>query len=292
MFGIVAVAAVTGGLATAHAAGPLVAAHRGGALLWPENSLTAFRNALALGADFLETDVHLTRDGEVVILHDPTLERTTTGTGRVSEASLADLASLRLRARDGAVTPDAIPTLSQVLDVLVPSRAQLLLEIKAGADRQRYGGIEEKVLALVRAHRVAERTVIMAFEEETVRRVRALEPSMRTALLVGQSRVQRERVPPREAVRWAREVGASHLGIDHRVLDPGVVEAARAAGLVLATWTVNEEADLRRAMAARVDVIISDRPDLALNVRHGGVSTTPPSPPALGAPRGTRDAPR
>ena len=272
---LVLVAAVVsaGGLAAAQTAGPLVAAHRGGALLWPENSLTAFRNALALGADFLETDVHLTRDGEVVILHDPTLERTTTGTGRLSEASLADLASLRLRARDGAVTADSIPTLAQMLDVLATSRARLLLEIKVGADRQRYGGIEEKVLALVRAHGVAERTVIMAFEGETVRRIRALEPSMRTALLVGQSRVQRERVPAREAVRWAQEVGASHLGIDHRVLDQGVVEAARAAGIVLATWTVNDEADLRRAMAARVDVIISDRPDLALTVRHGGVST-------------------
>ncbi|MGH7332667.1 MAG: glycerophosphodiester phosphodiesterase [Candidatus Rokuibacteriota bacterium] len=268
MLGLVAAAvAVAGGLAIAQVASPLVAAHRGGALLWPENSLTAFENALALGADFLETDVHLTRDGEVVVLHDPTLERTTTGAGRVSEASRADLASLRLRARDGATTPDPIPTLSQLLDLLVPSRAHLLLEIKVGADRQRYPGIEEKVLALVRTHRLIDRTVVMAFEEATVRRIRALDPSMRTALLVGQSRVQRERVPSREAVRWAQEVGASHLGIDHRVLDPGVVEAARAAGIVLATWTVNDEADLRRVMAARVDVIISDRPDLALRLR-------------------------
>jgi len=268
MLGLLALTATASGLVAAQASSPLVAAHRGGALLWPENSLTAFRNALALGADLLETDVHLTRDGEVVILHDPTLERTTTGAGRVSEASLADLAPLRLRARDGAATPDHIPTLSQVLDVLVPSRAQLLLEIKVGADRQRYPGIEEKVLALVRDHRLAARTVIMAFEGETVRRIRVLEPSMRTALLVGQSRVQREGVPAREAVRWTQEVGASHLGIDHRVLDPGVVEAARAAGIVLATWTVNDETDLRRAMAAPVDVVISDRPDLALRLRR------------------------
>lgn len=267
MLGFVAAVAVATGLAAAQTASPLVAAHRGGALLWPENSLTAFRNALALGADLLETDVHLTRDGEVVVLHDPTLERTTTGTGRVSEASLADLASLRLRARDGTVTPEPVPTLSQVLDVLLASRAQLLLEIKVGADRQPYPGIEAKVLALVRARRLAERTVIMAFEGETVRRIRALDPSMRTALLVGQSRVQREGVPPRDTVRWAREVGASHLGIDHRILDPEVVGAARAAGIVLATWTVNDEADLRRVIAARVDIVISDRPDLALRFR-------------------------
>jgi glycerophosphoryl diester phosphodiesterase len=268
MLSLIAAAVVVAvGLAVAQTVAPLVAAHRGGALLWPENSLTAFRNAIALGADFLETDVHLTRDGEVVVVHDPTLERTTTGVGRVSEARLADLASLRLRARDGAVTPDTIPTLSQLLALLGVSRAELLLEIKVGADRQRYPGIEEKVLALVRASRLRERTVIMAFEEETVRRVRALDPSMRTALLVGQRRVQQAGVPAREAVRWAREVGASHLGIDHRILDPGVLEAARAAGIVLATWTVNDQADMQRVIAARVDIVISDRPDLALRLR-------------------------
>jgi glycerophosphoryl diester phosphodiesterase len=245
---------------------PLVAAHRGGALLWPENSLTAFRGALALGADFVETDVHLTADGEVIVLHDPTLERTSTGKGRVRDVRLADLASVRLRAGDGAVTADGIPTLAQLLELLASSRTQLLLEIKVGADRQRYPGIEEKVLAPVRARGLGARTVLMAFEPETVRRVRALDPSMRTALLVGKGRVEREGVPAREAVRWAVEVGASHLGLDHRVLDAGVVEAARQAGIAVAAWTVNEEADMRRVVSAGVSVVISDRPDLALRV--------------------------
>ena len=83
--------------------GPLVAAHRGGAALWPENSLRAFRGALVLGVDFLETDLHLTADGEVVVVHDPTLERTTTGAGPVRDRTLADLGRVRLRAcRAGA----------------------------------------------------------------------------------------------------------------------------------------------------------------------------------------------
>jgi glycerophosphoryl diester phosphodiesterase len=226
--------------------------------------MTAFRGALALGVDFVETDVHLTGDGEVIVLHDPTLERTSTGKGRVSDLRLADLGPVRLRARDGTVTGDAIPTLAQLLDLLAPSRAQLLLEIKVGAERQRYPGIEEKVLALVRARGLQARTVIMAFEPETVRRVRALDASIRTALLVGRGRVEREGLPAREAVRWAVEVGASHLGLDHRVLDRGVVEAARRASIAVAAWTVNDEAEMRRVVEAGVDVVISDRPDLAL----------------------------
>jgi glycerophosphoryl diester phosphodiesterase len=261
-----ALAAMTLAVASAQPARALVAAHRGGALLWPENSLTAFRQALALGADFLETDVHLTADDEVVVIHDPTLDRTTTGTGRVRAARLADLGAVRLRARDGAVTPDALPTLGQFLDVLDGGQARVLLEIKVDADRRRYPGIEEKVLALLRARGLADRTVIMAFEPDTVRRVRALDPAIRTALLVSRSRVEREGVPAREAVRWAREIGATHLGIDHRALDAGVLEAARAAGITVAAWTVNEESDLRRVIDAGVDVVISDRPDLALRL--------------------------
>jgi glycerophosphoryl diester phosphodiesterase len=259
-----ALAAMTLAVAAAQPARPLVAAHRGGALLWPENSLTAFRGAVALGADFLETDLHLTADDEVVVIHDPTLDRTTTGTGRVRAARLADLGTVRLRARDGAVTPDLVPTLGQFLDVV--GGARLLLEIKVDADRRRYPGIEERVLAPVRARGLADRTVVMAFEPETVRRLRALDPAIPTALLVSKSRVDREAVPAREAVRWAREVGATHLGIDHRVLDAGVLEAARAAGVTVAVWTVNEDPDLRRVIAAGADVVISDRPDLALRL--------------------------
>src|SRR5258706_505876 len=115
--GLVAVSAVVGSV-TAAAQGmiaPLFAAHRSGELLWPENSLLAFRNALALGADFLELDVHLTRDGEVVVIHDPTLDRTTTGTGPVRARTLAELQAVRLKDREGAVLEEGIPTLDQVV---------------------------------------------------------------------------------------------------------------------------------------------------------------------------------
>lgn len=253
----------TGTLAAAGpGAGPQVAAHRGGAALWPENSLRAFRGALALGVDFLETDLHLTADGEVVVLHDATLERTTTGAGPVRDRTLAALGPVRLRGADGAPVDEGLPTLGALLDLAAPSPVALLLEIKVGPDRQRYPGIEEKVLAQVRARALTGRTVIMAFEAATVRRVRELDPSIRASLLVGRRRVDRERVAAAEAVRWAREAGATDLGLDHRALDRGVVEAARAGGIRLAAWTVNEEADVRRVLDLGVDVVISDRPDL------------------------------
>jgi glycerophosphoryl diester phosphodiesterase len=251
----------------ASSAGPLVAAHRGGALLWPENSLLAFRNALTLGVDFLEADVHLSADGEVIVLHDPTLDRTTTGHGAVGDVRLADLASLRLRAGDGKATEEPIPTLAQLLALLGDSRAQLLLEIKIGPGRRRYPEVEEKTLARIRAAGVRERIIVTSFDADTLGRVRALEPTMRTALLVSRSRVERDRVPAAAAVRWATDVGAFQLGIEHRALNAEVIAAARRSGLRVAAWTVNDESDIRRVLALEADVVITDRPDLALRLR-------------------------
>jgi glycerophosphoryl diester phosphodiesterase len=240
-----------------------VAAHRGGAGLWPENSLLAFRQALALGVDALEFDLHMTADGEVVVLHDPTLERTTTGAGRVRDLKLADLAGARLKARDGTVTDELIPTFAQVLDLASKGSAELLPEIKVDANRQRYDGIEEKVLALVRARGLSARTTIQAFQPETIRRLRELEPKARTMLLVARGDVERDRARPAEAVRRARDLGATDLGMNHRLIDADVMAAARADGIRVSAWTVNDEADIRRMIDLGVDVVMSDRPDLA-----------------------------
>ena len=256
-------------VAASAAAGPgfQIAAHRGGAALWPENSLLAFRNALALGVDFLETDVHLTSDDQVVVLHDPTLERTTTGQGAVRDASLAALGPLRLRAAGGTPTDEPIPTLGQVLDVVAGARGVgLLLEIKVDAAGRRYPGIEEKTLDLVRARGLLDRTPIMAFQADTVRRVHELEPAARTVLLVSRGRTEREHASAADAVRLAQEAGAAWLGINHRLLDADVAAAARRAGVSLAAWTVNQEPDVRRVLELGVDVVISDRPDLALRL--------------------------
>lgn len=236
-----------------------IAAHRGGARLRPENSLGAFRDALALGVDLLEADIHLTADGEPVVLHDPTLERTTTGVGPVAGARLPDLARLRLRAPDGP-TDERVPTLADLLDLLVPASAGLLLEIKVAQDGRRYPGIEAKALAQVRARGLTSRIAAMAFEPDTLARVREVEPGIATMLLVG----RREGVSPVAAPALARAFGAGGLGLDHRLIDAAILAAARREGLHVAAWTVNEEAAMRRLIDLGVDTLITDRPDLAL----------------------------
>lgn len=241
---------------------PRIVAHRGGALLWPENSLAAFRGALALGVDLVELDVHLTRDGEVVVLHDPTLDRTTTGRGAVGAHAWPELASLGLR----DAPDERLPRLGDVLALLKPAAAGLLLEIKTGPGRARYPEIERRTLALVTDAGLLGRTTFMAFEWDTLERLRALSPTVRLTGLL--SHREAERLGGvRPAAQRLRALGANDLGIERTLLAPGAVEAARAAGLTIGVWTVNEPEELRRALAAGVDYVTTDRPDLALRLR-------------------------
>jgi glycerophosphoryl diester phosphodiesterase len=253
-------------------------AHRGGAARWAENSLTAFRGALAGGARLLELDVHLTADGEVAVIHDPTLDRTTSGRGPLAACTAADLRRARLRGAAGALTGDCVPTLGEVLDVVVaPSGARLLVEIKTpGAavvyERRsvrvepvpgpRYPGLERKVLDMLAQAGCAGRAIVMAFNPAVVGEVRALAPGQATALLVADHHVRDAGVAPIMALEWARAAGVNALGLHHTLCDAALVKAAHAAGILVGVFTVNDADTMRRLESAGVDLIITDRPDL------------------------------
>ena len=264
-------------------AGPRVAAHRGGARLWPENSLAAFAGALALGIDLLELDVHLSADDHVVVIHDPTLERTTEGTGAVRARPAAELRRLRVRARDGTLTDERVPSLDDVLHLAARAGAELLLELKGPSFSVRYAraasgqletipgpvyeGMEARVLASLGATGMLERAILMAFNPAVLETVRALAPSLRTTLLVGRVQVEQAGARATDTLAWAGRLGVTHLGLDYTLVDADVVAGARARGLVLGVWTVNDEAAFRRLAALGVDIVTTDRPDLALRLR-------------------------
>ena len=243
--------------------GTRLAAHRGGALLWPENSRLAFRNAIALGADFLELDVHLSKDGEVVVIHDATLPRTTTGAGAVRERTLADLRALRLKDKDGEVTEETVPSLEEVAALAAPSPLGLLLEVKLDARRVPYRRIEEKLLAILDRHELAGRTIVMSFEPETVRRIRQLRPEVRAGMLYSPRTLRQRRWSVRSAIDELAEYGGAFVGLQESLVTAETVELARDRSLLLAVWTVNEADAMRRFISLGVDVLVTDRPDLA-----------------------------
>jgi glycerophosphoryl diester phosphodiesterase len=257
--GLVAVLAMTASVGPLR---PRIAAHRGGAALWPENSLTAFGEVGSLGVDLVELDVHLTRDGEVVVIHDPTLDRTTTGRGPVCDHEWAEIAGVSLKGSGG----ERVPRLRDVLDLLRRGHGLgLLLEIKVGVNGERYAGIEARIVRLLSETGLMERTAVMAFEWDTLERVRSLAPGLRlTALL---NRRGAERLGGVEVAARLAATRASDLGIERTLLSPGAVAAARAAGLTIGVWTVNDPDELRAALASGVDYVTTDRPDLAVRLR-------------------------
>ena len=265
-------------------AGPRLAAHRGGAALWPENSLAAFAGALALGIDLLELDVHLSADDEVVVIHDATLERTTDGTGAVRAQAATALRRLHLRGPDGAVTGERLPLLDDVLALVAPSSAGLLVEMKGPATAVRYGrgteeqveiepgpmypGLEERVLARLEAAGMTDRATIMAFNPAVLVRVRSLAPAWRTTLLVARGDVERAGARATDTLEWATRLGVTDLGLEQTLVDADVVAGAHARGLLVGAWTANDERTLRRLFALGVDVVTADRPDIALTLRE------------------------
>lgn len=240
---------------------PLFAAHRGGAALWPENSLLAFGNALALGADYLELDVHLSRDGQVMVIHDATLERTTTGSGPVRERTAAELGALFLKDRSGAVTAEPVPTLDQVVALAAAGKRQMLLEIKTDEQKRRYPGIEEKVFAVLDRHRFTPFAIVMSFEAETWRRVHQLRPDARVGALYS------ARMLPATGIELElqslHQAGVTFVDLEQRMVTAGIARQARLAGLTLGVWTVNERDAIERFVGHGVGVVITDRPDLA-----------------------------
>ena len=260
-------------------------AHRGGAAQWPENSLSAFRGAIAAGARIVELDVHLTADGEVAVIHDPTLDRTTSGRGPVARHTAADLRTVRLRGPDGALTDDWVPTLPEVLAVTAPAGVAMLVEMKTPGpavayERRgervlaipgaRYDGLERRVLERLQEAGVAERAFILAFNPAVLAEVRAVAPKQPTALLVDRHHVEAAGAAPVETVRWACEAGANFLGLHHTLCEAAVVDAAHGAGLAIGVFTVNDESAMRRLAGWGVDVIISDRADLVARLQDEG----------------------
>ena len=259
------------------------AAHRGGAALWPENSLRAFRQALALESDLVEFDVHQTADGALVVIHDPTLDRTTDTTGPVAARSVAEVGRARLKGPDGALTDERVPTLEDVLALVAPSRTGLLVEVKGpvagfgvryerrgrrstAVPGARYEGLEARLVASLRRAGLLTRSTIMAFNPDVVTAIRALVPGQRTALLVAARHVRQAGARPENAVDWASAAGATDAGLQYTLVNDAVVKAARAAGLLLGVWTVNAEPAMRRLVELGVDVLTSDRPDVARRV--------------------------
>lgn len=247
-----------------------IIAHRGGAGLGPENTLECIRLGIEAGADAVEIDLHLSRDGVPVVCHDPTVDRTTDGKGRIADLTLEQLRALHILV-DGQPVAAQIPTLAEVLEA-VGDRADVLAEIK----KDRKGdneGIERKVVAEIRRCGAERRVAIQSFDDSVLEELHRLAPDIRLEKLFicklwglpilfdgGFSRFDFEKYA------YVRS-----FNIYHRSLTPRLAERIRRHGKQVKVWTAD---DPELAPLPSVDGIITNRPDLWIG-RKTALETLP-----------------
>ncbi len=250
----------------------LIYAHRGGAALRPENTLVAFDHGLACGADGLELDVHLARDGVVVVHHDDTLERTTGDAGPIADRTADELsrvdAGFTFQGSETAANGFpyrgqgiGIPRLRDVLSRYPAARC--IIELKTSDPELAHRTIDE-----IRAASAIDRVALGSFYWRVLNAARAYEPRIAT----GASQEETRWALYRSWVRWPlgrpayREFQVpERLGVN-TIVTPQFIAHAHRAGLPVKIWTVNAESDIRRLLGWQADAIISDRPDIAVQV--------------------------
>ena len=252
---------------------PRLFAHRGASGEAPENTLAAFQRAATLGVVYMELDVHLSRDGQVVVIHDETLERTTNGHGLVKEHSLAELQGLDAGYR---FTPDGgktFPfrgqgvTISPLADVLRRfPHVRFTVEIK-----QQEPPMEEQVIAVVRECGMAEALILASEHDAVVARVRSLAPAIATNCAAGEVFAFMQRVftqqlgdyrPPGRAF----QIPPEYEGV--ALVTPQTVAAIHDLGAEVHVWTINDSQEMERLFELDVDGVMSDFPGRLLDVAH------------------------
>jgi glycerophosphoryl diester phosphodiesterase len=251
---------------TAHSP-PLIIGHRGASWDAPENTLAAFRLALAQGADGVEFDVRLARDGVPVVIHDATLKRTASIEGHVRDLTSAELRRLdaatwfnRLRpdlARD-EYSREGVPTLDETLALLGPRSRVVYVEMKCEAEAE-FAPLARAVVECVRLHKLESRAVVKCFRLRALAEVKSLAPELRTAALFARN-ASRPVTTARGLVAEALACGADEVSIQRTLLSRALVGAARARGLATLVWTVDDPKSLARAWDLGVRALFTNRP--------------------------------
>ncbi|GAA4839573.1 glycerophosphodiester phosphodiesterase [Paenibacillus vulneris] len=236
---------------------PIIIAHRGAKGHAPENTLGAFRLGVEQGCEAIELDVHLSADGEIIVCHDETLNRTTNGTGKIIDKTLAEIQALDAGSWHSEVyRGEKVPTLGEVFD-LVPDSIMINVEVKNSYD----GRMDRKLVEFLRERSLFDRVVVSSFDHKCLCAIKRLEPKVKIGLLY-QLRLA-------DAAAYAKTLGVDVYSLhpDYRIVDKEDVEKADRAGIQVYPYTANDEKDLRALMDLGVSGIITDFPDRLKEIR-------------------------
>jgi glycerophosphoryl diester phosphodiesterase len=230
-------------------------AHRGASGTFPENTLSAFRAAIAAGAAMCELDVQLTRDGAVVVIHDDTVDRTTDGTGQVAELTLEEIKRLDASAKfkGGTIRGERIPTLDEVFEVTA-GKCGLNIELKAG-------GLEHQVAQIMNARNAFRDSIVSSFDWEWLKKTQQIDQRIRIGLLTDDK--------PVDLMMNAVAMRAYAINPHCDIVTADLCTAAHQRGFKVFTWTVDSEPRMRALIECGVDGIMTNYPERLRAVMGG-----------------------
>ena len=231
--------------------------HRGASGYAPENTLEAFDLAAKMGAAGVELDVHLSRDGELVVTHDERIDRVSNGTGFVMDHSLKELKALRFNKTHPEYEHATLPTLREVFELLLPTGLCINVELKNSEIL--YPALEEKCIELAAQTGMTKRVLYSSFNHYSIRHIKQMAPKLPCGLLYNATLYR--------AWDYGKAMGVNALHPMYtELLMPEECARAHELGLEVNPWTVNEERDLRMVFAAGADRVITNYPDRALSI--------------------------
>jgi glycerophosphoryl diester phosphodiesterase len=248
---------------------PLIIGHRGASTVAPENTLSAFARALREGADGIELDVRLSRDGTAVVIHDATLPRARLRKRFVARMTLAQLKQTDAGSWFNRRNPDlarleytgqTIPALDEVFQLLLnqPGKPRVVyVEMKCGRSRKHNEKLVNATVAAVQQHELQKQAILISFNLRAVARVKQLDVSLRTGALFGQRSVVKS---PARIVQAAVECSADEILINHSLVSQKLIAAARARDFSTVVWTVDDKAWLERARALGIQALMTNDP--------------------------------
>ncbi len=216
-------------------------AHRGGSKYAPENSLEAFKDAIKSKVDGVELDVHLTKDGKVIVMHDENVKRTTDGYGLIKDLTMKQI---RMFHRPNG---EPVPTLQDVIDI-IKGKCFCIIEIKDE-------GMEKKVIAIIKKNKIAKTTIISSKLPDILRKVKKIAPKIKTDIIIEKP------LKPDEIIKEAEKTNAKIIASPDLLTTKELVEKAHKKGLKIYVWTVNKKKNIEKFKAMRVDGIMTDYPD-------------------------------
>ena len=244
---------------------PLVLAHRGANKVAPQNTIPAFQKALDFKADGLETDVHLSMDGHIVICHNYTIDETSNGTGRVDEMALSQLKGFDF----GSYFNDefkgvSLPTLPELLD-LTKSMKLINIEIKPP---QKDCDLVKKVVEAIHQYGIVENSIVSCFDPECIKLVKEIDKNVKTGLLYENDDLGHE-IMTFGVAKYCKQLNADAAHPHRKLITHKEVIDLHNLGIKVNPWTVNKEEEIIRFTEWGCDALISDVPDYCLKVLEG-----------------------